>query len=310
MDRLFQSLVYQFKRRSWYLMTYRNVASKLIDNPELIRQEDTKKLSEVFPKTFDFSMIKNGMFGGEGDDKREKFVEELSTFERHFNKNMYFNYKIPELKFHRKWNETMLNGQSKSWNLQDWNGDVHFGLGCFRSEDNSMFSPNFSTKVYGLHGKGEILVAKQLFLRFNDIDLLNQDDLVLMRDPREPHNNKGKGVEEGSLLVRRVTGLPGETIQSQSNPEHQIELKQNEVWVEADKWVEDRASSEEELTQAGIDSRVFGPVDCEDHVFGRVIYSIRSAVDHGPVANLSPESQSWDQLWASDLDVEEILELY
>ena len=305
MDRVFQSLVYQFRRRSWYLKTYRNVASKLIDNAELIRHEDTKKLSEVFPKTFDLSMIRNG-----GDGRREKFVEELSTFERHFNKNMYFNYKIPQLKFHRKWNETILNGQN-SWNLQDWNGDVHFGLGCFRAEDNSMYSPSFSTKVYGLHGKGEILVAKQLFLRFNDIDdMLNLDDLVLMRDPREPQKGEGKGLkEEGGLLVRRVTGLPGEIIQSASNPENQIELKPNEVWVEADKWVEDQASSEEELTEA-VDSKVFGPVDCEDHVFGRVIYSIRSAVDHGPVNNLSPESQSWDQLWASDLDVEEIMELY
>lgn len=129
-------------------------------------------------------------------------------------------------------------------------------------------------------------------------------DLVLMRDPREPNELSSEDREALNgerLLVRRIGALPGEDIVCMDNPENKIELGPNEVWVTTDNHQNARDAP---------DSRTFGPVDATEHVFGRVIYSIRSAVDHGPVRNPDPKSQSWDKMWVFDLDPEDFLKLY
>ena len=58
------------------------------------------------------------------------------------------------------------------------------------------------------------------------------------------------------------------------------------------------------------DSRTFGPVDARHHVFGRVVYSIRSAADHSPVRNPSRRSRAMDGAMALALDDHEIIQKF
>uniref|UniRef100_A0A0D9W1Q6 Uncharacterized protein n=1 Tax=Leersia perrieri TaxID=77586 RepID=A0A0D9W1Q6_9ORYZ len=53
------------------------------------------------------------------------------------------------------------------------------------------------------------------------------------------------------------------------------------------------------------DSRVFGPVPMTD-ILGRVVYSLRTAVDHGPVENSRMAMNQDSSVLAVELDVEEM----
>ncbi|KQJ81509.1 hypothetical protein BRADI_5g01186v3 [Brachypodium distachyon] len=53
------------------------------------------------------------------------------------------------------------------------------------------------------------------------------------------------------------------------------------------------------------DSRLFGPVPMTD-IVGRVIYSLRTAVDHGPVDNSHIAMSQDSPVLAVELDVEEL----
>ena len=245
-----------------------------------------------------------------GNENHRQLHDELKQFEDVYKKSMYFDYGIPELKFSRRWNELSRYRNLYEFAMVNHRVSDHFGLGCFKVQDSAMFNPQFSPALYGLHGEGEILVAKHLHTNFNDSSVLNVDDLVLMRDPRSPDDR-----EEGqpSLLVRRVAALPGEVIQSVNNPEYHIELEPNEIWVMADNNDDDGEGDESLPRGLAVDSRTFGPLDFEAHIFGRVIYSIRSRVDHGPVINKSSASRKWDEAWAENVTIdtiEEILKLY
>jgi len=94
-----------------------------------------------------------------------------------------------------------------------------------------MFDRAYSKELYGLHGAGEVLVAKHLFMNFGHIqpaDALQFGDIVLMKDPR------GEDGPRERLLVRRIGALPGETVESASNSEDNLKLEPHEVWVMAD----------------------------------------------------------------------------
>ena len=191
---------------------------------------------------------------------------------------------------------------------------ISFGLGCFKTTDNSMFDKTYSKALYGLHGSGEILVARHLWLNFGHIspsDALNTGDLVLMKDPRDPEDVSEEERAEfaGRLLARRIGALPGETIVSASDSDNAVDLAANQVWVMADNY-----EAGESDTILPPDSRTFGPVDATKHIFGRVVYSIRSAVDHGPILNPSPRSQAADRSSATALDdhvvVQDFLNIY
>mmetsp|Transcript_6747 Transcript_6747/g.24319 ORF Transcript_6747/g.24319 Transcript_6747/m.24319 type:complete len:121 (-) Transcript_6747:77-439(-) len=115
-----------------------------------------------------------------------------------------------------------------------------------------------------------------------------------MKDPRDDGR--------GSLLVRRIGALPGEAVVSASDDSVSLELDSHEVWVMAD--------NEDSGEALPADSRTFGPVDARHHVFGRVVYSIRSAADHSPVRNPSRRSRAMDGAMALALDDHEIIQKF
>lgn len=90
--------------------------------------------------------------------------------------------------------------------------------------------------------------------------------------------------EQQVVLVRRVAALAGDVLVSgdEATPEDETsetatyEIPPGRAWVTADNPAMD-------LSRAP-DSRSFGPIRIA-HIVGRVIYYVRSATDHGPVAN-------------------------
>ena len=72
---------------------------------------------------------------------------------------------------------------------------------------------------------------QHLFMNFGHIqpaDALEFGDMVLLKDPR------GADGPRERLLVRRIGALPGETVESASNPEDNLKLAPHELWVMAD----------------------------------------------------------------------------
>jgi len=237
------------------------------------------------------------------------FEKAMSNLDKAITNSMYFDFKLKDLKL--KVAEEHLYPTSLEQIGYKWLEERDWGTAAFQVRDEAMFHREFSKPLYNLHGPGEILLAKHLLMNFANepSKVIQREDLVLMRDPREPHELSPKekaelalGGGSGGLLVRRVVAVPGEEIVCVNNEDETIVLDNNEVWVMADN--ADVSASD------ALDSRTFGPVDATAHVFGRVFYSIRSAVDHGPVKNPNPSSQSFDRLWTEDVDIDGFLELY
>ncbi|KAL4337077.1 hypothetical protein AHAS_Ahas12G0074100 [Arachis hypogaea] len=91
-------------------------------------------------------------------------------------------------------------------------------------------------------------------------------DVVVMKDPQKPDN----------YLVRRLMAVEGYEMVSTDEKEEPFVLDKDQCWVVAD--------NEKLKAKEANDSRTFGPVQMTD-IVGRVIYCLRSAVDHGRVHN-------------------------
>ena len=97
-------------------------------------------------------------------------------------------------------------------------------------------------------------------------------------------DSASRPAEQQTVLVRRVAALAGDVLVSGGDGETPLatsetaeyELPRGRAWVTADN---DAADS-----SRAADSRAFGPIGV-DAIVGRVIYYVRSATDHGPVAN-------------------------
>ncbi|KAK3144926.1 hypothetical protein QOZ80_4AG0319820 [Eleusine coracana subsp. coracana] len=112
-------------------------------------------------------------------------------------------------------------------------------------------------------------------------------DVVLLKDPEKSDD----------LIIRRLAALEGYEMVSNDEKDEPFVLEKDQCWVLAD----NQALKPKEAR----DSRLFGPVPMTD-ILGRVIYSLRTAVDHGPVEN-SPVAMNQDApILAVELDVEEM----
>ncbi|THG02577.1 hypothetical protein TEA_003132 [Camellia sinensis var. sinensis] len=91
-------------------------------------------------------------------------------------------------------------------------------------------------------------------------------DVVVVKDP----------VNTDNYLVRRLAAIEGYEMVSTDEKDEPFVLEKDQCWVLSD--------NENLKPKEAKDSRIFGPVPMTD-IVGRVIYCLRTAVDHGPVQN-------------------------
>lgn len=113
-------------------------------------------------------------------------------------------------------------------------------------------------------------------------------DVVVLKAP-----DKSK-----EYLVRRLAATEGYEMVSKDEKEEPFVLDKNECWVLAD--------NEALKPKEANDSRSFGPVNMSD-IIGRVIYCLRSAVDHGPVQNSHFSVKNDTPILEIELDVDEMV---
>ncbi|KAK4756256.1 hypothetical protein SAY87_006383 [Trapa incisa] len=113
-------------------------------------------------------------------------------------------------------------------------------------------------------------------------------DVVVLKDPESSDN----------YLVRRLAATEGYEMVSTNEEEQPFVLDRDECWVLAD----DQKLKPKEAK----DSRTFGPVSMAD-IVGRAIYSLKTAVDHGPVRNSRPSMMRDSAVLEVELDVDEMV---
>ncbi|ESW16886.1 hypothetical protein PHAVU_007G192500 [Phaseolus vulgaris] len=113
-------------------------------------------------------------------------------------------------------------------------------------------------------------------------------DVVLLKDPEKPDN----------YLVRRLTAIEGYEMVSTDENDESFTLEKDQCWVEAE-------NEKLKAKQEANDSRTFGPVQMTD-IVGRVIYCLRSAVDHGRVQNSYFGMRKDTPVLEVELDVDEM----
>lgn len=112
-------------------------------------------------------------------------------------------------------------------------------------------------------------------------------DVLVLKDPEK----------RDDLLVRRLTAVEGYEMVSKDEKEEPFVLEKDECWVLSD--------NEALKPKEAKDSRTFGPVHMSD-IIGRVIYCLRTTVDHGPVQNSQLSMQKDSSVLEVELDVDEM----
>ncbi|XP_052171287.1 uncharacterized protein LOC127787339 isoform X2 [Diospyros lotus] len=112
-------------------------------------------------------------------------------------------------------------------------------------------------------------------------------DVVVLKDPEKSDN----------YLVRRLAAIEGYEMVSTDEKDEPFVLEKNECWVLSD--------NENLKPKEAVDSRTFGPVLMTD-IVGRVIYCLRTAVDHGPVQNSHFSMRKDSPVLEIELDVDEM----
>ncbi|VFQ93894.1 unnamed protein product [Cuscuta campestris] len=113
-------------------------------------------------------------------------------------------------------------------------------------------------------------------------------DVVVLKDP----------VKSDDFLVRRLTAIQGYEMVSNNEKDEPFVLEEDQCWVEAD--------NGNIKPKDAYDSRTFGPVSMAN-IVGRVIYCLRSAVDHGPINNSKFGATKDYPVLEVELDVEEMI---
>ncbi|XP_050208062.1 uncharacterized protein LOC126657425 [Mercurialis annua] len=131
---------------------------------------------------------------------------------------------------------------------------------------------------------GTLLVRK---LAAADPSRVFVGDVVLLKDP----DNTDK------LMVRRLAGVEGYEMGSTDEKDEPFVLENDQCWVLAD--------NEKLKPKEANDSRTFGPVPTSN-IVGRVIYCLRTAVDHGPVQNSHFSMHKDSPVLEVELDVDEM----
>ncbi|GMP90653.1 hypothetical protein CsSME_00041675 [Camellia sinensis var. sinensis] len=112
-------------------------------------------------------------------------------------------------------------------------------------------------------------------------------DMVVLKDPQKTDN----------YLVRRLAAIEGYEMVSTNEKDVPFVLEKDQCWVLSD--------NENLKPKEANDSRRFGPLPMTD-IVGRVIYSLRTAVDHGPVKNSHLSMRRDSSVLAVELDVDEM----
>ncbi|KAL0927711.1 hypothetical protein M5K25_001912 [Dendrobium thyrsiflorum] len=112
-------------------------------------------------------------------------------------------------------------------------------------------------------------------------------DVVVMKDPEKPND----------CIVRRLAAVEGYEMASKNEKDEPFILEKDQCWVLSD----DESLKPKEAR----DSRLFGPVPMSG-ILGRVIYAMRSAVDHGPVQNSHLAMDKDTSVLSVELDVDEM----
>ncbi|KAF3436145.1 hypothetical protein FNV43_RR23237 [Rhamnella rubrinervis] len=112
-------------------------------------------------------------------------------------------------------------------------------------------------------------------------------DVVVLKDPENPQ----------SYLVRRLAATGGYEMVSTDEKDEPFTLEKDECWVVAD--------NEKLKPKEAHDSRMFGPISTTN-IVGRVIYCLRTAVDHGPVQNSYYSMRKDSPVLQVELDVDEM----
>ncbi|KAJ0589269.1 putative lexA/Signal peptidase-like superfamily [Helianthus annuus] len=131
---------------------------------------------------------------------------------------------------------------------------------------------------------GTLLVRK---LPAADPQRVYVGDVVVMKDPEKSDN----------YLVRRLAAIEGYEMVSKDEKDEPFVLEKDQCWVLADN---DKLKPKEAK-----DSRLFGPVSMDD-IIGRVLYCLRTAVDHGPIQNSQFSMQKDLPVLEVELDVDEM----
>ncbi|XP_030934859.1 uncharacterized protein LOC126698459 isoform X2 [Quercus robur] len=112
-------------------------------------------------------------------------------------------------------------------------------------------------------------------------------DVVVVKDPQKSDD----------YLVRRLAAIEGYEMVSKDEKDEPFILDKDECWVLAD--------NENLKPKEAKDSRTFGPVPMTD-IVGRVLYCLRTAVDHGPVQNSHFSMKKDSPVLEVELDVDEM----
>lgn len=112
-------------------------------------------------------------------------------------------------------------------------------------------------------------------------------DVVLLLDPEK----------QDDFIIRRLAAKEGYEMISKDEKDTPFVLEKNQCWITSD--------NENMKPKEARDSRLFGPVPMTN-IIGRVIYSLRSAVDHGPVQNSDYAMAQDTSVLAVELDVDEM----
>jgi hypothetical protein len=103
-------------------------------------------------------------------------------------------------------------------------------------------------------------------------------DVVAFLDPAEADADAETDDGDPAVIVRRVAALEGDVMTSTTGAEDDFVVPADHAWVLRD--CDDGVASASDAR----DSRAFGPLPLR-RVIGRVVYSARSASDHGVVRN-------------------------
>ncbi|KAJ4726891.1 Peptidase S24/S26A/S26B/S26C family protein [Melia azedarach] len=113
-------------------------------------------------------------------------------------------------------------------------------------------------------------------------------DVVVLKDPEK----------SDKYLVRRLAATEGYEMVSRDEKDEPFVLEKDECWVLVD--------NESLKPKEANDSRTFGPVPMSN-IVGRVIYCLRTAVDHGPVQNSHFSMRKDSPVLEVELDVDEMM---
>ncbi|XP_021280256.1 mitochondrial inner membrane protease subunit 1-like isoform X1 [Herrania umbratica] len=196
----------------------------------------------------------------------------LSTWFRYIARKLEYSVSLSWKSYKR--------GQISDWEVHDavWKNVFQGKLTYLHWNKGEAMAPTI-----GAQG-GTLLVRK---IAAADPTRVFVGDVVVLKDPDSSDN----------YLVRRLAAIEGYEMVSTNEKDEPFVLEKDQCWVLAD--------NEKLKPKEAKDSRFYGPVPMTD-IVGRVIYCLRTAVDHGPVQNSHFSMRQDSPVLEIELDVDEM----